>query len=594
MHFSSILKRLLTIFLFIFCTQVPLFASADYSATKSAEIQIESYIEAKFGKKLKVYFFDRVEEAKKQQISSAFQRIVDNAHYPIDFGIISNINFHISSDGSSTHSEMGTPSVTLDIESDPASWLIALSKEPAKEDQFVSYIKYATSSQAISLRKLVPQIVDIHETAEKFLCGQSDLRSLNYETLEKYVHELSSFRLDRIEKKYSRSASKKDLELEIKALFKGQGSYIVNFSISYGSNPNFANRYNRFTYASFEIFKIINSDKQISIASTTFSGRDCKGRDIHWNIFEQGKSVKRVRAQSPSWKIDAELVLNPPPAQALSYTPALAQRPLIAIIDSGVDYNHEKLRSLYRINMDRSNSKYADKIRPDKLEKYRESFGWDFKDDDELPYPYAESLSLRDFIHHGTHVSGIASGDYFPLLPIRYESGPRMLDAIKYAVFKGAKIINMSLGSYDYDEWKYVQQAIRIYREVLFVTAAGNESSDIDQKPSYPAAFQEPNLITVAAVNPNGQLADFSNWGLKRVHVATEGVDVESYKVGGGTVKHSGTSMAAPYISYRAAQILERRSNLNPEEIIIEIMNLCTATPNLKTKVLCGGWIPKK
>jgi hypothetical protein len=377
-------------------------------------------------------------------------------------------------------------------------------------------------------------------------------------------------------------------------LFKGQDTYVVNFDISYSLNPNFANRYNRFTYASFEILKVINLDKQISLASTTFSGRGCKAHQTHWNIFEQGKSVKRVRSQSPNWKIDAELILNPPLMPTVSYHPTLAQRPLIAIIDSGVDYNHEKLKSVYGINKDRYNSKYVDKIRPDRLEKYIESIGWDFKDDDELPYPYAESLNLKDFIHHGTHVSGIASGDYFPLLPIRYESGPRMLDAIHYAVFKGAKIINMSLGSYNYNEWKYVQQASRIYREVLFVAAAGNESSDIDQKPSYPAAFQEPNLITVAAVNHDGQLANFSNWGLKRVHVATEGVDVESYKVGGGTVKYSGTSMAAPYISYRAAKILERRSNLTPEEIINEIMNLCTPTPNLKTKVLCGGWIPKK
>jgi hypothetical protein len=172
-------------------------------------------------KKLKVYFFDRVDEAKKQNISASFQRIVDSSHHPIDFGIISNINFQISSDGSSTHTELGaTQTVTLDIESDPTSWLLALSKEPAMEDEFVKYLKYTTSTQAISLQKLVPQIAEIHEIAEKFLCGQSDLRNLSHESMQKYVQELSSFRLESIENKYSPEKTKEESKLEISALFK--------------------------------------------------------------------------------------------------------------------------------------------------------------------------------------------------------------------------------------------------------------------------------------------------------------------------------------------------------------------------------------
>lgn len=575
-------------------TAVPLFAQADNSNEDNAEIQIERYIQKRFGGDTKVLFFDKITENRKQKLMLDFQRIVSESKNPIDFSKVASIYF-ASGDGSRLSSSTNTYQIKLDLEGDPAGWLIALSQDPSQEALFINYVKRKTSHSTIAIRKLAPEIATVHEAAEKFLCAQTDIRTIANQTAQEFMKDLFSLHAVSIEKTFYQKSGSGDPKMKVKAIFKGQSVYVVDFDISYGNNHDFANRYNHFTYASFEIFRGEDLETLSSISSSSVSGIGCDVGEIHWNVFENEKMVKRMRAQSPYWRVDSELILNPDPSPLYPSRPSnIATLPLIAIIDSGVDYNHLKLMDLVRVNEGMFNAKYANRISFDKLERYKKSFGWDFNEDDELPYPYAESLSLKGFIHHGTHVSGIASGDYFPLLPVRYKSGKRMLDAIHYASFKGAKIINLSLGSYEYDDWKYLQEAIRMYPEILFVAAAGNEAVNIDQKPSYPAAFEEPNLLVVAAVNGKGQLASFSNWGAKRVHVAAEGVDIESYKAGGGTIVYSGTSMATPYVSYLAAQILERNNRLAPSDVIKDLERLCMPSADLQSKVRCGGFISKK
>jgi subtilisin family serine protease len=78
---------------------------------------------------------------------------------------------------------------------------------------------------------------------------------------------------------------------------------------------------------------------------------------------------------------------------------------------------------------------------------------------------------------------------------------------------------------------------------ILFVAASGNEGDDNDADPHYPSGYDLPNVISVAAVDQNGNLANFSNYGQFSVDVAAPGVNILSTIPGNKYATFSGTSM---------------------------------------------------
>ena len=151
------------------------------------------------------------------------------------------------------------------------------------------------------------------------------------------------------------------------------------------------------------------------------------------------------------------------------------------------------------------------------------------------------------------------------------------IKAIDYATKMHANIMSNSWGGGGFSQ--ALLESIQRANEagILFVAAAGNESNNNDASPTYPATYDVPNVLTVAAVDDEGKMASFSNFGRTKVHVAAPGVNITSSIADGNYDTWSGTSMATPHVSGIAALLMSHEPNLSAVEVRNRI--IATAKP---------------
>jgi subtilisin family serine protease len=286
---------------------------------------------------------------------------------------------------------------------------------------------------------------------------------------------------------------------------------------------------------------------------------------------------------------------------------------VIAVMDSGVDYNHPDLAANIWRN---PNETAGDGIDNDKN-------GW--IDDIYGVNTIAGTSNPLDDRGHGTMSAGLiaAVGDnakgmagvnwtaQIMAVKIFDANGNTSISAevqgIQYII--GQKIagqnvaaVNCSFGGY-----AYVQQEFDALNQlgqagVIIVAAAGNDGVDNDATPAYPASYQIPALISVAASTPADALAGFSNYGKTSVDLAAPGVQLLStraaqanastyapYNGNGDYTTGSGTSFAAPLVAGTVGLLKSLKASASSQQVKDAVLNGVDKVSGLTGKVLSGG-----
>lgn len=275
----------------------------------------------------------------------------------------------------------------------------------------------------------------------------------------------------------------------------------------------------------------------------------------------------------------------------------------IAVIDTGVNYNHPSLAGKIEIN---KNEIGANQIDDDHNGFVDDVYGYDMLNGDSFAY---------DDDSHGTHVAGLAAARQFgmaqnaKILPIKALNSiggdsATIAGAIRYAADRGAKIINLSLGI-EQDQVDPVTLSAVNYAQskgCLIVAAAGNgdpdtgRGFDIDQRKVFPASIENNNLLTVAAFDKGEALSPYSNFGHHSVGIVAPGGGPNGLMVSAAGenpegrlfIPMAGTSMAAPVIAGIAAQVWSRSPNLSAPEVKQILMNSGPKLPELENMTITG------
>lgn len=299
--------------------------------------------------------------------------------------------------------------------------------------------------------------------------------------------------------------------------------------------------------------------------------------------------------------------------------PLFKRDAVVALIDSGIDLDHNELKTAIALNLaECENGRIPAKPKDDKDANgfIGDCMGWDFttKQASSAPRPY-------DDIGHGTHLAGIIAArsdnslgirsisNHIKVLPLKVETSAdsatqdsktqdliadRVAQAVRYAILRKVDVINLSLGWPIRQDSKALREvfAAAINSGIIVVAAAGNNGISA---PVYPCAYD--GVICVGAINPQGIISRYSNYG-GHVDFLAPGDDIlstipnknDSITFGiKGYDFMSGSSQASAYIASVAATLKGIYPNASNAEIYARLVASSTMPPNQSEKFSLHG-----
>lgn len=279
---------------------------------------------------------------------------------------------------------------------------------------------------------------------------------------------------------------------------------------------------------------------------------------------------------------------------------------VVAVIDTGIKYTHEDLATNMWTNDGEIEGNGVDDDGNGFIDDY---YGYDFFYDDPDP---------DDEHGHGTHVAGTigAVGNNslgvvgvnwnVRLMAIKIydatgfgSTSAMLINAYNYVRMMRKRGVNIRVTNNSYagcDEACGYDQATKDAldalgrSDVLQVFAAGNRGRDADIEPEYPAGYNSPTILSVAASNAEDNRAGFSNFGPASVDLAAPGVGILStVKTAANYGFSSGTSMASPHVAGAAALLAAYNPALSARSLKATILNTADALPQWEGVVRTGG-----
>lgn len=277
----------------------------------------------------------------------------------------------------------------------------------------------------------------------------------------------------------------------------------------------------------------------------------------------------------------------------------------VAVIDSGIDYTHPDLAA----NVWSAPTSFTVTVKGKSVTCPAGSHGYNM---------LAGTCDPKDDNGHGTHIAGtigavgnnsigVAGVNWSTkIMAIKFldASGNGTLsDAIQAidfaiqakAVFANTgaplnlRVISASWGGDGFSLSMLSELFLADANKILFVTAAGNDHTNNDATPFYPANYASPNIISVAAVEAGDVLTSFSNYGAGSVHLAAPGADILSTVPGGGYAKLSGTSMSTPHVTGAALLTLGACPALDNAQLKSTLVNSVDVLASLTGKLISNG-----
>lgn len=268
---------------------------------------------------------------------------------------------------------------------------------------------------------------------------------------------------------------------------------------------------------------------------------------------------------------------------------------VIAVIDTGIDYNHPDLRDNIWVNtreiagnnIDDDNNGYVDDVH-----------GWNAQGNNGNP---------MDGNAHGTHCAGTIGARHdngqgvagvmnnVSLMAVKFlsDSGSGSLadavEAIDYATKMNVDIMSNSWGGGGFSQT--LEDAIKAAKAkgILFVAAAGNDGTNNDSAPHYPSNYQVDNVISVAAHTNQNTLASFSCFGKRTVHVAAPGHNILSSTPNNTYKVFSGTSMATPHVSGVLGLFISLNGRQNVKTVRERLMATTVPAGAYRKTTISGG-----